>query len=101
MRARGAIHSEDGIQGVKGLVGQASSAQAARLQHSQRCLTPLWQLAIFAVSRAVGAAARQRSLVQPRRLAEVALLTESEAAKMFKMGTTRFKARYVARDSPP
>ena len=32
-------------------------------------------------------------------LAEVALLTESEAAKMFKMGTTRFKARYVARDS--
>ena len=30
-------------------------------------------------------------------LAEVALLTESEAAKMFKMGTTRFKARYVAR----
>ena len=28
-------------------------------------------------------------------LAEVALLTESEAAKMFKMGTTRFKARYV------
>jgi len=34
-------------------------------------------------------------------LAEVALLTESEAAKMFKMGTTRFKARYVARDSLP
>jgi len=32
-------------------------------------------------------------------LAEVALLTESEAAKMFNMGTTRFKARYVARDS--
>ena len=34
-------------------------------------------------------------------LAEVALLTESEASKMFKIGTTRFKARYVARDSPP
>jgi hypothetical protein len=35
-------------------------------------------------------------------LAAVALLTESEAAKMFEMGTTRFKARYVrARLSRP
>jgi hypothetical protein len=43
-----------------------------------------------------------RLLPQPmnkKSLAEVALLTESEAAKMFNMGTTRFKARYVARDS--
>jgi hypothetical protein len=33
-------------------------------------------------------------------LAEVALLTESEAAKMFRMGTTRFKARYVSPGAP-
>jgi hypothetical protein len=38
---------------------------------------------------------RLTQAMNKKSLAEVALLTESEAAKMFKMGTTRFKARYV------
>lgn len=36
-----------------------------------------------------------------RALAAVALLSEADAAKVFNMGTTRFKARCAARPSPP